>query len=103
VEGQIILTSVGRINPYFLVGLGVVRTAVDGVRVTTPDDGEVPLSDVEVTDAGGNVGFGATTPLVGNLLLTAEIRAAGSLPGAKENAVTTFPFSLGLRYTFGRE
>ena len=31
VEGQITLTSVGRINPYLLVGLGVVRTTFDGV------------------------------------------------------------------------
>ena len=102
VEGQIILTSVGRINPYFLVGLGVVRTTVDGVLVTTPEGNEVQFTDVEVTDAGGDVGFGATMPLVGNLLLTGEIRAAGSLPGAKDNAVSVFPFSLGLNYTFGR-
>lgn len=100
VEGQITLTSVGRINPYFLVGLGVVRTTVDGVLVTTPDNTEVQFTDVEVTDAGGNVGFGATMPLAGNLLLTGEIRAAGSLPGAKENAVSVFPFSLGLSYGF---
>jgi opacity protein-like surface antigen len=105
VEGQITLTSVGRINPYFLVGLGVVRTTVDGVLVTTPEDdqgqtNEVQFTDVEVTDAGGNVGFGATMPLVGNLLLTGEIRAAGSLPGAKENSVSVFPFSLGLSYGF---
>jgi len=25
----------------------------------------------------------------------------GSLPGAKDNAVTTFPFTLGLAYHFG--
>ncbi len=102
-EGQITLTSVGRINPYFLVGLGAVRTTFDEVSGTDSSGREGQFTDVEVTDAGGNVGFGATTPLVGNLLLTAEIRAAGSLPGAKENAVTTFPFSLGLRYTFGSE
>jgi opacity protein-like surface antigen len=102
-EGQITLTSVGRINPYFLVGLGAVRTTFDEVSGTDSSGREGQFTDVAVTDAGGDVGFGATMPLVGNLLLTAEIRAAGSLPGAKENAVTTFPFSLGLRYTFGRE
>lgn len=101
-EGQITLTSVGRINPYFLVGLGAVRATFDEVSGTTPDDTEGKFTDVAVTDAGGDVGFGATMPLVGNLLLTGEIRAAGSLPGAKENAVSVFPFSLGLNYTFGR-
>ncbi len=102
-EGQITLTSVGRINPYFLVGLGAVRTTFDGVSGRRTSDGtEGQFSDVAVTDAGGDVGFGATMPLVGNLVLTGEIRAAGSLPGAKENAVSVFPFSLGLNYTFGR-
>jgi opacity protein-like surface antigen len=93
---------VGRINPYFLVGLGVVRTTFDGVSGMASDGTEGQFSDVAVTDAGGDVGFGATMPLVGNLVLTGEIRAAGSLPGAKENAVSVFPFSLGLNYTFGR-
>ncbi|PSQ79484.1 MAG: hypothetical protein BRD33_00725 [Bacteroidetes bacterium QH_6_63_17] len=101
-EGQIILTSVGRINPYFLVGLGAVRTTFDEVSGTDSSGREGQFTDVAVTDAGGDVGFGATMPLVGNLLLTGEIRAAGSLPGAKENAVAVFPFSLGLNYTFGR-
>ncbi|PSQ54303.1 MAG: hypothetical protein BRD28_02655 [Bacteroidetes bacterium QH_10_64_37] len=101
VEGQITLTSVGRIHPYFLVGLGVVRTTVDGVRVTTPNGTEIQFSEENVTDAGGDVGFGAWTRIVGGLHLTAEIRATGSLPGSKENAVTTFPFSLGVSYTIG--
>jgi hypothetical protein len=101
-EGQIILTSVGRINPYFLVGLGAVRTTFDEVSGTDSSGREGQFTDVAVTDAGGDVGFGATMPLVGDLLLTGEIRAAGSLPGAKENAVAVFPFSLGLNYTFGR-
>jgi opacity protein-like surface antigen len=101
-EGQITLTSAGRINPYFLVGLGVVRTTFDEVSGTTPDDTEGEFAEVAVTDAGGDVGVGATMPLVGNLLLTGEIRAAGSLPGAKDNAVSVFPFSLGLNYTVGR-
>ena len=106
-EGQLVLTSVGRINPYFLVGLGVVRTTVDGVLVTVSQNGqedqEIQFSAVNVTDAGGDVGFGARTRLVGGLQLTAEMRATGSLPGAKDNAVTAFPFTLGLKYTFGTE
>jgi opacity protein-like surface antigen len=101
-EGQITLTSVGRINPYFLVGLGAVRTTFDEVSGTDSSGREGQFTNVAVTDAGGDVGFGATMPLVGDLLLTGEIRAAGSLPGAKENAVAVFPFSLGLNYTFGR-
>lgn len=100
VEGQITLTSVGRINPYFLVGLGVVRTSVDAVLLTGPQGTEISFSEVEVIDAGGDVGFGATMPLFGDLLLAGEIRASGSLPGAKENAVSVFPFSLGLSYGF---
>lgn len=103
VEGHLMLTSVGRIKPYFLVGLGVVRTTVDGVLVTTPEGNEVQFSEVDVTDAGGDVGFGATTRVVGGLFLTAETRVTGSLPGAKENAITTFPFTLGLSYRFGDE
>jgi opacity protein-like surface antigen len=100
VEGQITLTSVGRVHPYFLVGLGVVRTTIDAVRVTVPDGGEVQFSEVDVTDAGGDVGFGATTRIAGRLRLTAETRVTGSLPGAKENAVTAFPFTLGVSYEF---
>ena len=106
-EGQLVLTSVGRINPYFLVGLGVIRTTVDGVLVTVSQNGqedrEIQFSEVNVTDAGGDVGFGARTRLVGGLQLTAEMRATGSLPGAKDNAVMAFPFTLGLGYTFGTE
>lgn len=100
VEGQLTVTSTGRIHPYFLVGLGIVRTTVDGVLVTRPDAAEVRFLEVDVVDAGGDVGVGARTPIVGGLLLTAEIRATGSLPGAKENAITVFPFSLGLSYGF---
>ncbi|MCS3705169.1 opacity protein-like surface antigen [Salinibacter ruber] len=98
-EGQLHLTSVGRIAPYFLVGLGVARTTVDAARI---EGGNVPqLSETDVTDAGGNVGFGAALRLVRGLSLTAETRVTGSLPGAKDNAVTTFPFTLGLAYHFG--
>ena len=52
-EGQLVLTSVGRINPYFLVGLGVIRTTVDGVLVTVSQNGqedqEIQFSAVNVT------------------------------------------------------
>ncbi|MFB6232544.1 MAG: hypothetical protein ABEL04_15465 [Salinibacter sp.] len=99
-EGRITLTSVGRINPYFLVSLGVARTTVDGTRVETSRGGAIQLADVGVTDAGGDVGFGASTSLVGDLSVNAEVRATGSLPGSKENAITTFPFSVGLSYRF---
>lgn len=100
-EGRLVLTSVGRIEPYFLVGLGVVSTTVEGGRVEGPQDGfAAQFEDAQVTDAGGDVGFGAFLRLVEDLSLTGEIRASGSLPGAKENAVTTFPFSLGLSYGF---
>lgn len=106
IEGRIRLISVGRIKPYFLVGLGVVRTTVSAARVSgvplegSSEDAVVQFSKVAVTDAGGDVGFGARMQIVGNLALNVEIRATGSLPGAKENAVTTFPFSLGLSYGF---
>jgi len=100
VEGQLTLTSVGRINPYFLVSLGVVRTTVDAARIDVGGS-EFQLSAVDVTDAGGDIGFGATLRMVGDLFLTAEMRATGSLPGGKDNAVTTFPFTLGLSYTIG--
>jgi len=99
-EGRIVLTSVGRINPYFLVGLGIAQTTVEGVLVTLPDDRQVQFSEVDVTDAGGDVGFGATTRIAGGLFATAEVRATGSLPGSKENAITAFPFTLGVSYEF---
>lgn len=99
-EGRITLTSTGRIQPYFLVGLGVVHTTVTGAEITDTNGNVIQVSDVEVTDAGGDVGFGAYLQIVEDLSLTGEMRATGSLPGAKENAVTTFPFSLGLSYAF---
>jgi opacity protein-like surface antigen len=98
-EGQLHLTSVGRIAPYFLVGLGVVRTTIDATRIEAGAN-TFQLGETDVTDAGGNVGFGAALRLVDGLSLTAETRVAGSLPGGKENAVTTFPFTLGLAYRF---
>ena len=98
VEGQLTLTSVGRIAPYFLVGLGVVRTTVDATRIEAGGT-TFQLGETDVTDAGGDVGLGAALRLVEGLSLTAEARVTGSLPGGKENAVTTFPFTLGLSYT----
>ncbi|MFO8098681.1 MAG: outer membrane beta-barrel protein, partial [Salinibacter sp.] len=100
-EGRIILTSAGRIEPYLLVGLGAVRTTMDGVRVQFEGRQDIPFSDIEVTDAGGDVGLGASVQLAGGLHLDAEFRATGSLPGGKENAVTVLPLSLGLGYNFG--
>lgn len=105
-EGRLVLTSIGRFMPYFLVGLGVVRTTVDGVDVVvkqsdqTPEDIPIQFAKVAVTDAGGDVGFGTYYQLVENLRLVGELRATGSLPGAKENAVTSFPFTIGLSYGF---
>ena len=101
VEGRIVLTSIGRIEPYLLVGLGVVRTTLDGANVQFEGQPDVPFSDIEVTDAGGDVGIGASMRLAGGLFLDAEFRTTGSLPGGKENAVTVLPLSLGLAYHFG--
>jgi len=98
-EGRLSLTSIGRIAPYFLVGLGVVRTTVDATRIEADGD-EFQLAEVDATDAGGDVGFGAALRLAGGLSLTAETRVTGSLPGGRDNAVTTFPFTLGLSYKF---
>ncbi len=100
-EGQLRFISVGRITPYVLVSLGVVRTTFDAAGIEVGDS-EFQLSEVDVTDAGGDVGVGAALRLAGGLSLTAETRVTGSLPGGKENAVTTFPFTLGLAYHFGR-
>ena len=104
IEGRVILTSLGWIDPYLLVGLGVVHTSVDGVTLrNVPDpvqEDTVPFSDVSIVDAGGDVGLGAAIPIVGGLALDAEFRVAGSLPGGKDNTVTVAPFTLGLAYNF---
>jgi opacity protein-like surface antigen len=100
IEGQLTLTSVGRVHPYVLVGLGVSQTTVEAAKVRPPEADLIALTEVDVTDAGGDVGFGATTRIVGGLSATAEARVTGSLPGAKDDAVTLFPFTLGLSYTF---
>lgn len=99
VEGRIILTSPDWIHPYLLVGLGAVQATVDAVRAT-PQQGELQFPEVSVTDAGGDVGLGASFPLGGGLFADAEFRVTGALPGGKENAVTTLPFTLGLGYQF---
>jgi hypothetical protein len=103
IEGRIILTSPDWIHPYLLVGLGVAHTSLDGVTVRDVDAPQLPeriaYPDVSIVDAGGDVGLGATLPLGHGFAVDAEIRAAGSLPGGKENTVTAVPFFLGLAYS----
>lgn len=98
-EGRVIITSPGWIHPYLLVGLGAVQATVDPVTAT-PQQSELRFPEVAVTDAGGDVGLGASFPLAGGLFADAEFRVTGALPGGKENAVTSLPFSLGLGYQF---
>lgn len=103
-EGRIILTTSSRIRPYLLVGMGLVESRVGDVTVTDIDAAmqpeTVPFSESRVVDAGGDVGLGASLRLFASLYLDGEMRATGSLPGAKDNAFTAFPFSLGLSYGF---
>jgi hypothetical protein len=61
---------------------------------------EIPYREVTVTDAGGDIGLGASFPIAGGLSVDTEFRVTGALPGGKENAVTGLPFSLGLSYGF---
>jgi opacity protein-like surface antigen len=96
-EGRLLFTSIDWIQPYFLVGLGVVNVTVDAVR--EPGTGRT-YEEVNVTDAGGDVGLGASVPIFQDLFLDAEVRVTGTLPGGKENAVTALPFSAGLSYRF---
>lgn len=102
VEGRLLITAPGWIHPYFLVGLGVVHTSVDGVTLRNIDQQGIPeeiaFPDVSVVDAGGDVGLGAAFPLGKGFSIDAEFRVAGSLPGGKDNAVTVLPFSLGVSY-----
>jgi opacity protein-like surface antigen len=112
VEGRIILTSPDWVDPYLLVGLGVVQTSVDGVTLrevesetigpdrVIPVENEISFSEVSVVDAGGDVGLGAAFPLTDRLNADVEVRVSGSLPGGKENAVTVLPLTLGLSYSF---
>jgi opacity protein-like surface antigen len=97
IEGRVILTSPDWIHPYLLVGLGVVHTTVDGVTVQA-DQQTFEFSETTVTDAGGDVGLGASIPLGSGIMLDGEFRVTGALPGGRENAVTMLPFSLGLAY-----
>jgi len=112
VEGRIILTSPDWINPYLLVGIGVVHTSVDGETLrgvesemtrrgtVNPKTQRIVFEDVSITDAGGDVGIGASFPLIRGLELDGEFRVTGSLPGGKENMVTGIPLTLGLSYKF---
>lgn len=97
VEGRLFFTSPDWINPYFLVGLGVVNVTVDPVTVSSTG---TTYEKVSVTDAGGDVGLGASVPVAGGLFADVEVRATGALPGGKDNAVTAIPFTLGLSYQF---
>jgi opacity protein-like surface antigen len=100
-EGRIIVTAPDWIQPYFVVGLGVVNASVEGRTVAA--GGTTPrrrYEEISVTDAGGDVGFGASFPVVEGLFVDTEIRATGALPGGKENAVTALPFTLGASYRF---
>ncbi len=83
------------IQPYLLVGLGVVNVTVDGVTVENTS-----YRQVSVTDAGGDIGVGASIPLGSRFFLDTEFRVTGMLPGAKENAVTKLPLAAGLSYRF---
>jgi len=97
VEGRLFFTSPDWIKPYFLVGLGVVNVTVDPVTVSSTG---TTYEEVSVTDAGGDVGLGASFPVAGGLAADVEVRATGALPGGKDNAVTAIPFTLGLSYQF---
>lgn len=111
IEGRIILTSPDWITPYLLVGIGVAHTSIEGVtlrnveqellerRRVNPRASQIAFPDISITDAGGDVGIGASIPLTGGLALDGEVRASGSLPGGKENTATTIPFTLGLSYS----
>ena len=102
VEGRLFFTSPDWINPYFLVGLGVVNVTVDPVTVdpVTVSSTGTTYEEISVTDAGGDVGLGASVPVAGGLFADVEVRATGALPGGKDNAVTAIPFTLGLSYQF---
>lgn len=113
-EGRLYLTTIDWIEPYFLVGLGVVQTRLDGVRVEASTGGQIAVGEerfqgtgrfefeeVRVMDAGGDVGFGASVPVVAGLSLESEIRVTGSLPGGRDSSLSVLPFTVGLSYGFG--
>lgn len=95
-EGRIILTKPDWIRPYALVGLGVVSTTVEA----STDAGGTSYEEVSVTDAGGNIGLGASLPLFSGLFADVEVRIAGTLPGGKNNAVDEVPVTAGVSYRF---
>jgi len=104
VEGRIIITAPDWVNPYLLIGLGVVQTTVDAVTVQGVQNPRLPetitFAEASVVDAGGNIGLGASLPLTDRLYLDTEFRVTGALPGGKENAVSILPFTAGLSYGF---
>ncbi len=100
VEGRLFLTTTDWIEPYFLVGLGVVQTRVEGADVEFPS-GSAHYEEVRVMDAGGDVGFGASLPIIAGLALESEIRVTGSLPGGRDSSLSVLPFTVGLSYGFG--
>lgn len=99
-EGRIIITSPDWINPYLLVGLGVVHTTVDSVTVQDSEGQSFPFEESSVVDAGGDIGIGASIPISDHFYFDAEFRVTGALPGGKENDVTVLPFSAGFSYGF---
>lgn len=116
IEGRLFLQTIDWIEPYFLVGLGVVQTQVEGVHITgSPREipveegadirltGQGRFAEIQVMDAGGDVGFGAVLPIVGGLSIEPEIRVTGSLPGGRESSLTVLTFSVGVSYGFGQQ
>lgn len=114
VEGRLFLTTIDWIEPYFLVGLGVVQTQMDGVQIDVPSEvqigsgeeslrgtGAFEFEEVDVMDAGGDVGFGASVPIVGGLSLESELRVTGSLPGSRDSSLSMFSPTIGLSYGVG--
>lgn len=95
VEGRIVLTMSDWIQPYLLVGLGVVHVTVD---VGTVDG--TSYEQVSVTDAGGDIGIGGAFPVGGGFVFNTEFRVTGTLPGGRDNSVTTLPVTAGLSYRF---
>jgi len=103
-EARLLLTSLDGVRPYLLVGVGIVHTSVDGTTLRNIQEDQVlddPIvyPEVSIVDVGGDVGLGATFPVTNRVSVDAEIRVTGSLPGGKENTVTTAPFTLGVAYT----
>ncbi len=99
-EGRIIITAPEWINPYLLVGLGAVQTTVHGVTVENSDGDTFRFDEAKVTDAGGDIGLGASLPITDYLYFDAEFRVTGALPGGKENEVSVLPFSAGISVGF---